>query len=56
MPYCPICREESEEVVHTEEVEVRGKRYLHQICYCPSDAVKFTFFTSIEEQPVAEES
>ncbi len=45
MPHCPICKSEVDDVIHDKVVEVRGKKYLHEVCYCPSCGVKFTFFT-----------
>ncbi len=56
MPHCPICRDETDEVVRSQELEVRGKKYLRQMCYCPNCAVKFTFFSQVESEPPVEES
>jgi transcriptional regulator NrdR family protein len=56
MPHCPICREEDNESVFSEETEVRGKSYLYEVCYCSRCGVKFTYFTPLEEPQPAEGS
>ncbi len=54
MPHCPICKSEVDDVIHDKELEVRGKSYRQEVCYCPSCAVKFTYFAEVVEEPVAE--
>ncbi len=56
MPHCPICKSEVDDVIHDKELEVRGKMYRQEVCYCPSCAVKFTFFTPLQEETEAPES
>lgn len=59
MATCAICGTETDDIVREEQIEVRGKPYLRQVAFCPSCAVKFTFFQPLEaneaEEPPGEE-
>lgn len=56
MATCPICHQPSDDIIREQKIDVRGTPYLRQMCFCPSCAIKFTFFEPLEKEEPKEKS